>query len=766
MRFKSLTVAGAIPFPEPMTIDFPDKKKVALVGDNGAGKSTVFDCLYAAFFGDLTKPNGLYSLFKNSKDGMIDLSFEMSGQEYGIRRLIDGVGRKQKAYFYINGQPATEGKMAEFDALVSKTLGFSEKSFLASVYNAQTGKGNPLGLNDRERRDLLSEVLGLSQFDEPFERVSVELSAVLRNIDALHAQRLALGAKAQDPEVLQRQSILIVQEIRDLQKSIQTREEAIQKARQDLANAQANAQQLDEVNRQIKILQDQIEADRKVIADLDARVLKNKTELIDQAEAIRAAVKETADLEAQEKQNWETRGRLDKKITAFEEQWRQMMTEKQAQVADIKKKLSENQVEHQRGADQLRRAENAYEVALKNIQTLKPQTELLGEVPCIGTDMHGSCKLLQSARDVSEQIKTAEANLPQLVEELKQAQAEHDRLKAELLNIQTQVEVHEQQLADVMKMDPGADLKPELQKVQDALLASTKRIQELAPLVKNAPMLEDAEQRIAGYQQEIEVTRIRLTSNETALADWQKKADDARNLQVTINTCQLAIDTQELGRQEDTQKKDTLTGQVGQLDAQIKQAETIRQEIQGIDADLATHNSRVSLLEFLKEGLGPKGARALKIDSAGPEISELVNALLRECFGPKFTIVIKTLRDLQSGEQREKLEFSILDNETGEETPVENRSGGECQLIREVISLGLCIYQRRRAGIDIRTIIRDEACSALSEANTEKYIQMLDKAASIGNFDQVLFVSHKSVAQGMADAVIQIADGKAKVIQG
>ena len=112
------------------------------------------------------------------------------------------------------------------------------------------------------------------------------------------------------------------------------------------------------------------------------------------------------------------------------------------------------------------------------------------------------------------------------------------------------------------------------------------------------------------------------------------------------------------------------------------------------------------------------------------------------------------------------MEFSIIDNETGEESPVENKSGGEQQLIKEVISLGLCIYQRRRAGVDTRTIIRDESCSALTEENTERYVRMLDKACEIGGFDQVLYVSHKSCAQQMADAVIHIGQGKAQVMRG
>lgn len=75
----------------------------------------------------------------------------------------------------------------------------------------------------------------------------------------------------------------------------------------------------------------------------------------------------------------------------------------------------------------------------------------------------------------------------------------------------------------------------------------------------------------------------------------------------------------------------------------------------------------------------------------------------------------------------------------------------------------MCIYQRRKLGVDTRTLIRDEACSALTEDNTIRYILMLQKACEIGGFDQVIFVSHKLVTHGMADAEIKIEAGKVTV---
>jgi DNA repair exonuclease SbcCD ATPase subunit len=200
---------------------------------------------------------------------------------------------------------------------------------------------------------------------------------------------------------------------------------------------------------------------------------------------------------------------------------------------------------------------------------------------------------------------------------------------------------------------------------------------------------------------------------------------------------------------------------IARLESKLASEQEAAKRVEELNATITAEHEMLRDLSILKQALGPKGARALKIDAAGPAISTITNTLLRECFGSRFTILIKTQKSLikDDSELRECLEFYIIDHETGEESPVEQKSGGEQQLIREVVSLALCIYQRKQTGADLRTVIRDEACSALTEANSMKYVVMLQKACEIGEFDQVLFVSHKTCAQGLAGATIHVMNG-------
>ena len=763
MQFKSLTIAGAIPFPERTTIDFPEVRKLAVIGDNGAGKSTIFDCVYAAFFGDVTKPNGLYSLFKGSKEGLIDLEFSLNGFNYRIKRLVDGEGRKQKPYLFREGVPLTEGKVAEFDAAIQSILGISERAFLASVYNCQSQKGNPVGLGERERRDLLTEVLGLGMFDEPYEKVCATLSETEKDCIGLRSQKEVLD-RGLDPDLLETHRKQLETKVLELDRGIQGKEEAIQHLRQQLANAQANAQQLEEVKRQVLSLEQQIATDQKIIGEIEAKIQKNQVELLDKREAILRAVSETERLTKENEALDARRQEVCKQGLALQELQKAEIQEKQLAVDTATARLAEVQqgirgIETQR-ASLLSRAESLKAVN----RSQEGNVQVLGQVPCQPTpEYHGTCPLLANAKsakktlgDNAESIKAIEAELESLVVD-----------RSVEVSLAESLTVAREALRQAQAVTAGSEQWKEADELSATIKRNSAGIQAMAPLVKNAPYLQDAESRMDQYQREIEGIQQRAQGNQTALVDWKGRLNQAQDLLKTLHSLNAEIELAEREKRMVTTERDQAMGQIGQLQSQIAQALENRAKSLKIEVELTDKLKRVSLLQFLKEGLGPKGARALKIDSAGPEIGEMANALMAECFGPRFSVIVKTLREIQSGEQREALEFSILDNETGEETAVENKSGGEQQLIREVIALALTIYQRRRAGVDLRTLLRDEPCSALTEENSVRYIQMLDKALSLAGADHLFYIDHKSAAQELADGVIEvIKGGKVKVRAG
>lgn len=765
MRFKSLTVAGAIPFPDTTTINFPNATTVTLTGDNGAGKSTLLDCIYAALYGDLTKPGSLYTLFADNPKGVIDLTFEMRGHTYQIKRLINGVSRSQKPYFYCDGVTLTEGKADQFKQMIALHVGLSPEAFLAGVYNAQTGKGNPLALGDKERRGLLSEILGLDQFDHPLEVVSSELKAAETRLIGYIATREQLQNSIGDLNLLESKKAELANSAIAAKAALAAKNDEIQKLRQDLANANANAQGLDEVRRQITNLETEILTDEKTIGDLDARIAKNRSDLLDRADAINQAVIETDAITHQ-------RDDLSLQCQILANERDRLESEHRGKVGELTAQSdAANQAWLATSADLRAATQSAQEAQRKlstltaEIAALEPSVETLDRVPCKGQPIHETCELLAQARSAAASIAVKKEQFPFAAVTHEAAAKKVAELEAVAGEQSQQMEALRNQVKELSQQDPAAEVKVKIKDLDQRISESVGRIQALAPLVKLQPDLMGAQDRIAQYQMDAGTIAARLNVNRPALAGLRQKLADAQALDETTNRLNAAIKGVETEIAVLSGEVEGLTKRQAEVEFKLQQAESIKGQLAELETNDKYARERAAYLQFLKEGLGGKGARALKIDNAGPEISELVNTLLRECYGSRFTIQINTLRTLASDadQVRECLEFSIIDNETGNETPVENKSGGEQQLIREVISLALCIYQRIKAGIDTRTIIRDESCSALTEANTELYVKMLRTACKIGGFDQVIYVSHKSCAQSMADAVIHVGRGKVEV---
>ncbi len=760
MRFERLTIGGCVPFPVPQTIIFPDAQKVAVVGDNGAGKSTFLDAIFIALYGDTTKPGGVYPLFPG-RDGLVELAFSYKGHTYTIKRLIDGEKRVQKAWIYKDGQCLNEGKVSQFPSIVEGVLNLPEDVFLASVYNAQTQKGNPLSLKDGQRRELLSQVLGLQMFDEPFAMV-VEAARqadddykIKATTDTLLAKELEGWESNQDQlQALQAESLT-----KEAERA--TLETQVNEYRQRLAALEADATDLVEAQGNVARLKNQIQASRDTIDKNRQSLDKNQTVLVDKRAEILAAVNIVAEQTTiRERKRGDLETLMSDHAVAMAEYQRDIaaqQTEMAAKTASVTEAQS-----------QVNKAEMDLKTAQFNADTLEKQiVELqglaqLGDVPCGGLGDYAGCSLIAHRVEAGKRLELAMADLPKKYEAVETLKLDVARLTSGLTTIREELTA----LSAAHSTGPEsakrvAQLNEAIGVLQkeiadlDALIAINKQLADLAP------ELSLAEERMEGYRTRNAELVKQIVDDEKTMAEWEAKIITGAEKAELIRQAHAAIADLAASMQSYTTALADIQNAIGRYEAYLqKQTEAAINQTKVRDEMLALAR-RCSDLAILKQALGPKGARALKIDAAGPAISELVNHLLRECFGHRFTIVIRTQKALVSddAELRECLEFSIIDNETGLEAPVEQKSGGEQQLIREVISLGLCIYQRQQTGADTRTIIRDEACSALTEENTERYVAMLATACELGGFDQVFYVSHKKVAHTMADAFIEVGGG-------
>ena len=124
----------------------------------------------------------------------------------------------------------------------------------------------------------------------------------------------------------------------------------------------------------------------------------------------------------------------------------------------------------------------------------------------------------------------------------------------------------------------------------------------------------------------------------------------------------------------------------------------------------------------------------------------------------------ETLREKKSAAGfTEVFEIRVFDAEREAERTVEQLSGGEKAIVSLALAMGLAVYNARRNRVAWRTLFLDETTAALSAKNALAYLAMVRRAADMGGFEQVLFVSHQPELWERADARVLVGGGKVVV---
>ena len=170
---------------------------------------------------------------------------------------------------------------------------------------------------------------------------------------------------------------------------------------------------------------------------------------------------------------------------------------------------------------------------------------------------------------------------------------------------------------------------------------------------------------------------------------------------------------------------------------------------------------------YLARVFGADEIQLLEIQSAGPELSELVNDLLEGCLNNKFEVRFRTQRAKADGRGFvDDFDVEVRNKSLDRAFSVDELSGGQFVLVNEALNLGIAMYNARKGeGIRYEMLFRDETIGALDHRNGVEYVRMLRRAIDIGGFYQVVFVSHAPGVWELADRVVEVKDGRVKVAE-
>jgi len=321
------------------------------------------------------------------------------------------------------------------------------------------------------------------------------------------------------------------------------------------------------------------------------------------------------------------------------------------------------------------------------------------------------------------------------------------------------------------------------------IAAADRELQDLdgAPILWGPPE-SLTEAREAVHRAQTSATKlvgIAAAEAELRALDEQSDRDAAAIADVAAKLAQLgpapevpvAVDLELAAREVDYKLRRVREAVVAHAHAEtaLAGAREVATRIAVLEPQLHAAEQLVADWALIAKTLGRDGLQALLIDAAGPELTALVNDLLRSCFGSRYTVKIETTRAKKDGKgDKEVCDVLVHDAQHPELGWREGRrfSGGEKAILGEAIALALTAVSCRRAGLTDVTLVRDET-AGLDETfggNITAYVTMLRRAAAIIGASKVLFVLHNAPsAWALADAVLLVDQGRivqAQVVDG
>ena len=200
MRPLKLTISGFGPYAGVQELDFERLGRSGLyliTGDTGAGKTTIFDAITFALFGeasgDSREPAMLRSKYaKAETPTYVELTFSYNGSTYTVRRnpayeraKTRGTGMTAQAADAQLTKPdgSTVTKLKEVDRAVREIIGLSREQFSQVCMISQGDFRRLLQANTDERKKIFTDIFGTGLYASLQARLKAESAELERKSD-------------------------------------------------------------------------------------------------------------------------------------------------------------------------------------------------------------------------------------------------------------------------------------------------------------------------------------------------------------------------------------------------------------------------------------------------------------------------------------------------------------------------------------------------------------------------------------------------------
>ncbi|MGH4117326.1 AAA family ATPase [Clostridium sp.] len=207
MKIRKLIINGFGPYATKQELDFEknlqDKNMFVITGNTGAGKTTIFDAINFALYGEANgcdrESKSLRSDFADLKTPTeVELWFSLREKEYYVKRTPSYIKPKQRGDGFVENKPSAEIKLSKDKTItgvnqvtkeVENILGITTEQFKQLVMIPQGEFKRLLNAKSDEKEDIFRKIFGTEIFQSIQNNIKDQANKLKRSIEQVERDR-------------------------------------------------------------------------------------------------------------------------------------------------------------------------------------------------------------------------------------------------------------------------------------------------------------------------------------------------------------------------------------------------------------------------------------------------------------------------------------------------------------------------------------------------------------------------------------------------
>jgi exonuclease SbcC len=207
MKIRKLIINGFGPYASKQELDFEknlqDKNMFVITGNTGAGKTTIFDAINFALYGEANgcdrESKSLRSDFADPQTpSEVELWFSLREKEYYIKRTPSYIKPKQRGEGFVENKPSAEIVLSKEKTVtgvnqvtkeVENILGITTEQFKQLVMIPQGEFKRLLNAKSDEKEDIFRKIFGTEIFQSIQNNIKEQANKLKRSIEQVERDR-------------------------------------------------------------------------------------------------------------------------------------------------------------------------------------------------------------------------------------------------------------------------------------------------------------------------------------------------------------------------------------------------------------------------------------------------------------------------------------------------------------------------------------------------------------------------------------------------